>query len=733
MSKLTKKSDKPSNGLIKYTLEAIQRVYGDKRIVTDDRDTAVSRLKKRVPISFSRKLIKETFDWLVGSQQIVVEIGKKRFGGTNGSPKNVVEGSTTYTTPDGRERSFTSRPLTQISGRVKKTAYGGYVLIPMNKKYRDLEITLISNSDAANHVDKVVGARLFQNTLSSYDATIEKTLEGPEYSSELVSRVMAIVYDHEVEMVPNEIDLQEILRELRKIPQVVTENDTNDMWSIENMKKRFPNFMDARNLPFVTIDPKTCKDMDDAICVEKHPDGSYTEYVAISLVSVYIEKMSAIFKDALKRGNSTYFADMVAPMLMKELSNIIGSLNPNEDRLAMITKLEYDKNGNLLNTTIAPGVMKSLYKLAYENGDDIVKGDVEERGKYSQEVLNSIDALRELEDIIRPRRKAKGATKFLTREFTYRLNATRTDVESLFADNYTKAHEMVETAMLSANKAFAEFAQEHGIPIINRVENTIEEQKIADISAFLAGMNIPFELGETVTSYGELQIAINKAVDFAQQKNGDLFAQIVSEHIIRCLPKARYDTENVGHFALNFDAYAHTTSPIRRLADFVNQKQILAYFAKEPLPFTEEDLQEICKHINYTERNSADLERETDDLLNAWFVNKRLQKGENLAGIGYISQVDRDRITIATSYGNAVVELSENRSGSPFKLSPDLLSITNNVTKKTYRVGQPLNIRPTKVDLDSRTINAEIIFEKGSAENNTQYANDLNNFYGKGM
>lgn len=541
-----------------------------------------------------------------------------------------------------------------------------------------------------------------------------------EYLSE--TRILSKLLDglHEYKPVANKPDLNMRIAELTafldewaSIPTKVSENDPEDKWSIENMKSQFSNFFDARNLPFVTIDPLTCKDMDDAVCVVKLPNGGCIQYTAISLVSAYIQDMPAIMKSALNRGNSSYFADMVAPMLPPRLSNIIGSLNPNEDRLSFITSVEYDKDGNIVSETMAPGVIKSRHKFAYEDVDKIISGDEEERAKHDQEILDSIDQMRVLEDILRPMREKNGSTKFMTREFTYRLNKDRTGVDELFADNSTKAHEMVETCMLTANEVFARYTQENEIPITYRVEDPIEPEKVMQIRAFLDTMHIPFNLGETVDSYGDLQVAINEAIDYAFKRDGELFANIVSENIIKCLPRARYDTQNVGHFALNFEAYAHTTSPIRRFSDTLNQIQVLAHMAHMDLPYTTEELNEMCEQINKTERNSAELEMQVDDFLNAWYVQQRLNAGEDLTEKGYISRVDRDKITITTSYGKVIIELAESQETSPFRLSPDLMSITNNVTGLSYKVGQSLEVKPTGVDISTCKVAAEIVRERG--------------------
>ena len=540
---------------------------------------------------------------------------------------------------------------------------------------------------------------------------------------------MAMAFDYGIEIEPDPSVMDAIQRELDEIADHVSENDPDDRWSIANMKEKYDNFLDARDLPFVTIDPLTCKDMDDAVCVVKNPDGSYTEYVAISLISEYIKPGGAIFQEALRRGNSTYFADMVAPMLKEKLSNGIGSLNPSEDRLSLITKIEYDKNGNIISETVQPGVIKSRHKFAYEDVDKIFAGDQEERAKHSEEVLKSIDALHELENIIRPIREANGSTDFITSEFTYRLNKARNAVLEAFADNDTEAHKSIETAMLTANEVFARYAEEHNIPIIYRVEPTIEPESIDKITAILASMGVPFEIGEEVSNYGDLQVAINKAVKYAESEKGKLFAQVVSESIIKCLPQAAYSVDNTGHFALNFEAYAHSTSPIRRLADLVNHMQVTAHMAGKELPFTEDQLRDICEQINKTERNSAKLEMDASSFLNACFVKQKMDKGVDLSGFGIISRVERDRITVATENGKMIIELADCEANSPFRLDPGQCSITNSITKQTFKIGQSLRVKPIDVNIDTCEVIAEIVRTKGLEEKGTSYAEEAHAFF----
>ena len=733
--------------LVVETFAAILKEYGSEKVIDSDFQLVYTKLKKRINYKFNKSELKGAVDFLYNSKQIMIKRGKTVSGSTEGSPKKTVEGRIPLFVPSGNERYINTTSLTKIAGYVRHNN-DGYYLEPLGGQ-RDKSIRFISTKDAEENVDKLVFVNLYDYS-DHYKANIERTLEGRELTkmmraygidplpqekdgqepkmSKIIAAVLGLVYSYDIKIDPEPKTLAAMQKELDQTPDKVTEDDPNDKLSIKNMKARFSNFFDARHLPFVTIDPKTCKDMDDAVCVIKRPDGGYTEYVAISLVSVYVKAFGEIFKDAFDRGNSSYFADMVAPMLRPILSNIIGSLNAGEDRLSFITKIEYDQDGNILSETMSPGVIKSRHKFAYETVDQIMQNDLAERSRYPEEILKSLDALKELENIVRPIREANGSTKFATTEPTYRLTKDRTAIESVNYDNSTLAHLSIESAMLTANQVLARFAQANNIPIIYRVEPQISEEKIDQIAAFLDKMGIPFNFNGNTASFGDLQIAINEAIEEASKKD-KVFAQVVSEGIIKCLPKARYDVENEGHFALNFDAYAHTTSPIRRFADLVTQMQVLAFMEGKPLPFTKAQLAEICEHINFTERNSDDLERDTQELLNAFYVKQLLDQGKDLTEIGYISKVERDRVTVTTSYGHAVIELENSEKTGTFIPSPDRLTITNNKTKRYYSVGQSINIKPVDIDPAKFTIKAVPVYSKGVEDRSSQFSQEINTFY----
>ncbi len=727
---------------IDIAAEIIKKTIDEKHSETKSNTHKTSLSKKKIPTRFSITLIERTLNFLRQSKQIKYVINKKIVGSTDGAPDNIIEHRLSFITPNGKIRSVDTKKQKKITGVVLLGEDGRAYFKPFNNpKHTNKTFRLISQSDGLNHIDQVVSVELYGGKDEVYDVRIDKSF-GNKNISDLISRIMALVDEHSVDLYPGGEDIEAVREAISHISLKVSENDPNDPWSIKNMKDRFPNFIDARDLPFVTIDPKTCKDMDDAVCVIKNPDGSYTQYVAISLVSVYVEKFTAILKDAFSRGNSTYFADMVAPMLMEELSNIIGSLNAGEDRLAFITRMDFDKDGNLINSSMGPGVMRSRHKFAYEDVDKIFEGNEEERSKHPEEILKSLDSLKDLGRLVRAKRIANGSTEFRSGELTYRLNKSRDGVEEAFADNSTEAHKAIEDAMLIANKVFAEYCKQKGIEIIYRVEEGLSEEKTNEVLNIIKTTIPEFFVKNEIESFSNIQNLVNSALDYAENKQGEIFARALSEMIIKCLPKARYDPNgDLGHFALNFDAYAHTTSPIRRFADLVNQLQVLASFAGEPSPFDKETLQKMCEHINYTERNSDALEAKVQDLLCAWFINQKIRDGQDMTKIGYISNISTSKVTVKTDYGNVVIDL-ENKSKSKkiksgerdldeFVLSADRMSVSNG-RGVTYKLGSAVKVKPTKIDLDNRIIYAQRIGEKNLGKINVGYDGELDRVYGGG-
>ncbi len=652
---------------------------------------------------------------------------------------------------DGVYNTTVDRTLEKhlIPGIVRVRLNGSFYLEPVEPEFKGATIELIKDEETRGRLGKLVGAKYVAGSNNTV-AVVEKTLEGNEFTSELISRIFAEIYDLGISTMPEPEQLKKIMEEFRTLPKIINSNE------VATMKSKYPNFVDERGVPFVCIDPIGCKERDDAVYTKKlteadgvEPElvGGYLEEIAISLVGEFMLRLgkdSETFKYISQVCTNTYVADMVFTMFLKEFNEGMGSLNPGEDRLAMVTRIYRDQDFNPVKTEIFPGVVTIKAVLAYEEQDYIneYKDYLQQPGAktakileyqkninkiFSQfnlepdeldEILRSTDTLRELNKGLRPLREKNGTMDFRTIELNYRLNSSRTGVESVHSDNATEAHKMIETPMLSANIAMAELARDIEIPFVYRVEPRIEEQSIDNIRNFLEFVGLPFYAGDEC-GYAELNQAINQAVYAAYKKHGAKFAHVVSTKIICSLPKAEYSTEaNLGHSALNFDCYAHTTSPDRRGADTLNQMQLLTLWETGCLCFSQEELDEFCKQANICERNADEAERNSDKILNVFHVRQMMEKGdESLRQNGCVTRVDRHQIEVITDYGYVTIPLATFEGMSPFKLHPNCLQITHQKNGNlVYRVGQSILVEPVKASIEDKTVYGQEVRTKKSPE-----------------
>lgn len=637
-----------------------------------------------------------------------------------------------------------------IPGIVRVKENGNFYLETLTPNLNGKQIELLKDEETRARLGKLVGAKLI-NGESSTIAVVEKSLDGNEFNTELISRIFAEIYDLGISTMPEPEQLKRISDELKSLPTVIDEDE------IAYMKSKYPNFIDETHIPFVCIDPIGCKERDDAVFVKKltaedsvEPEliGGYLEEIAISLVGEFMDRLgkdSETFKYISQVCTNTYVADMVFTMFLKEFNEGMGSLNANENRLAMVTKIYRDDNFAPIKTEICPAVVRIKAVLAYEEQDYIneykdyltssnakISKLVEYQTNISNifnrfnlnenevgGILKSTDALRELNKGLRPIREHNGTMDFKTIELNYRLNSDRNGVESVHSDNATEAHKMIETPMLSANMAMAEYARDNDLPFIYRVEPRIDESSVEHIQMFLDFLGIPFYAGEDC-SYSELNKEINNAVYLAYKKHGKKFAHVVSSKIICALPKAEYSTEaDLGHSALNFNCYSHTTSPDRRAADTLAQMQILKFWETGKICFTTEELDDFCRQANICERNADQAERNSDKILNVFYVGQLINEGdEKLRQNGCIARVDREQIEVITDYGYVTVRFSYFDCNSPFKIDSNCLQIKHKSNSDlVYKVGQSIMVEATKASIEDKTVYGDIVRTKKTPEN----------------
>ena len=399
---------------------------------------------------------------------------------------------------------------------------------------------------------------------------------------------------------------KEYLDELAAIPDKVTDED---------IKGR----LDLRNDVIFTIDSESTKDMDDAISIKVLDNGNYQLGVHIANVSHYIKKGSAIYEDAIKRGNSAYFANSVIPMLHFDISNGICSLNEDVDRLTKSCIMEINKKGKVVNYYITDSVIHSKKKMTYEDINKIF-----EDGVIISEYLpyyDSLKILKELTTILKEKHEKDGYIAFASNEIKTIVD---NNDETLEFKNVHQGigQEMVEYSMIAANETVAGHVFWMRLPFIYRIHNEPREKRIEEAMEIAKKIGYRFSKIKDMGGSHLLQQVI-KQLSVKEE------FQALSQFFVKTMPRALYSTENIGHFALALDFYTHFTSPMRRGCDLIVHELLdlydkdISYVNFEEL---EDELAIISEHISYTERQADMVEYEINALRMVKYMRENIGK-----------------------------------------------------------------------------------------------------------
>ena len=388
----------------------------------------------------------------------------------------------------------------------------------------------------------------------------------------------------------------EVLQELDKID--------------ENFSEELKNRKDLRHLHIITIDGSDAKDLDDAVYVEKTEDG-YKLFVSIADVSYYVRENTELDTEALKRGNSIYLVDRVIPMLPRKLSNNLCSLNPNEDKLTFTVEMDLDKKGKVVRNDFYKSVIKSKYRMTYENVNTIL-----EKNEESEEYRNLYDKYRkidemlknmlELSKIIRNNKKRRGSIDFELPEIKVVLDENKA-VKDIVLRSRGEAERIIEDFMVIANETVAEKLFWEEIPAIYRVHEDPDKAKVQALNETL------IKFGYSLKGLEEMHPG--KFQNIIERTTGLPEGYLIHKLILRAMQRARYANKNLGHFGLASKYYLHFTSPIRRYSDlivhrmlgrsiekFMNEKEKAKYGA---------NFEAIASSISRTERIADKLEEDS--------------------------------------------------------------------------------------------------------------------------
>ena len=388
----------------------------------------------------------------------------------------------------------------------------------------------------------------------------------------------------------------EVLQELDKID--------------ENFSDELENRKDLRHLDIITIDGSDAKDLDDAVYVEKTEDG-YKLFVSIADVSYYVKENTELDAEALKRGNSIYLVDRVIPMLPRKLSNNLCSLNPNEDKLTFTVEMDLDKRGKVIKNDFYKSVIKSKYRMTYENVNTILEKDEE-----SEEYRNLYDKYRkidemlknmlELSKIIRSNKKRRGSIDFELPEIKVVLDENKA-VKDIVLRSRGEAERIIEDFMVIANETVAEKLFWEEIPAIYRVHEDPDKAKVQALNETLIKFGYSLK--------GLEEIHPGKFQNIIERTTGLPEGYLIHKLILRAMQRARYANKNLGHFGLASKYYLHFTSPIRRYSDLIVHRMlgrsIEKFMSEKEKAKYGANFEAIASSISRTERVADKLEEDS--------------------------------------------------------------------------------------------------------------------------
>ena len=460
---------------------------------------------------------------------------------------------------------------------------------------------------------------------------------------------------------------------------------------MSTIKKEAPNRLDLRDEVIFTIDGADTKDIDDAISINKTSEG-YELGVHIADVSYYVKPKSELDNEAIRRGTSVYYANRVIPMLPKELSNGICSLNPQEDRLAFSALMKIDFEGALTDYKFAKTIIRSRVKGVYSEINTILaetqKPEIDEKYK---EVKGSLKLMDELAKILKRNKKLRGAPELETSESKLIINDDDFCID-VIPRSRGISEEIIEDFMLMANESAAKLARENELPFVYRIHEDPGVEKINTLEETLKLLGIAFPPHKNVKPKHLAQI-----VDSV--KGTDL-EMVVNNLVLRSMAKAKYSPDPVGHFGLVLADYAHFTSPIRRYPDLSIHRIMSDYITGTAHAEIMKRYQKFVYHSSQAsteaELTSMKVERDCEDCYKAEFMKAHI--GEEYDG-RIVSVLEFGFFVELESTCEGMVAVEELPSGE--YVYDGSMKLTNNVTQQAFRVGNKIKIKVARADVSS--------------------------------
>ena len=460
-----------------------------------------------------------------------------------------------------------------------------------------------------------------------------------------------------------------------------------------------------------TIDGDDAKDLDDAVCVQKLDNGNYKLDVHIADVSYYVRENTLLDKEAYIRGTSIYMLDRVIPMLPRELSNGICSLNAGEDRFTLSVSMEINPKGNVISSDVYKGIINVTERMSYKNVQKILDNSDEEVTKRYEKYINDFKLMEELALILKNKRLEKGYLNLDIPESKITLDKDGYAIDVCKYET-TFANEIIEQFMLTANETIAEKFYWLKAPFIYRVHEEPDLEKVTELNKMLFNFGYKVKVKEDKVYPTEFSKILDEVKGKPEEK-------IVSNLILRTLKVAEYDAENKGHFGIASKYYCHFTSPIRRYPDLFIHR-IISKYLENSYMMADEEKEEYLKIAEDDARQSTErekvatqVERDSIDIKKAEYMEGKI--GEEYEGI--ISGVTQFGVFVELENTVEGLIRFENLGDEYFEYDPDRKILIGERTKVVFKIGDSIKIRVIEANKQEKRISFERIIEDEQVEN----------------
>lgn len=583
----------------------------------------------------------------------------------------------------GEVVNIIQRANNKIIGVYQKNAKFGFV-VPLEKRISSDVFVLNENNNGADDGQIVeVEIKKWGEKEKNPEGKITEVLG---YQDEKGVDVKAIMKKYGlIESFP-----EEVLKESEKISETIREEE----------KKRRKDLTDVN---LFTIDGADARDFDDAVSIKILENGNYELGVHIADVSHYVREGTALDEEALNRGTSVYFVDRVIPMLPEKLSNGVCSLNPNEDRLALSTFMEINNQGKVLNHVVYESIINSKARLIYKDVSDFLEGKNDEATEKLKKlgVAEDLKLMEELSKILYKKRVSRGSIDFDFPESQIEIDEKGHPIAISKVERRV-GNRLIEEFMLVTNETIAEYIYWTDLPFLYRIHEEPDEEKIQSFKKFVNTFGYKIREGGEGIEPRNLQELLKKLEGKSEEA-------IISRIMLRSLKKAKYSTEELGHFGLAAEYYSHFTSPIRRypdlqihriLKEFLNNK-----LNKDEISRYKSILPHVAEQSSLTERRADDAERDVDDLKKVEYMQDKI--GEEYEGI--ISGI------LSSGF---FVELENTVEGfvpihsidfDYYHVNEEMHYLIGEMTKKKLRIGDKVIVKVVSATPSNRKIDFALI------------------------